>query len=375
MSLLTGIKILDLTRILAGPWATQLLADYGAEVIKVEQPQKGDDTRYWGPPWVDINGEKVASYFACANRGKKSVAVDIKSKQGQSAILELVKECDVFIENFKVGDLARFSLDYSSLSKINPKLIYCSITGFGQTGPLAKEPGFDAMIQAMGGLMSITGQPDDKNGEPTKVGVAVADLITGMYAANSILAAYIGAQKTGKGQHIDVSLFDCQLAMLANQGANYLATNKNPTRLGNAHPNIVPYQTFQTQNGHIMIAVGNNKQFVALCRVLNLNDLAEKPEYLTNEQRVKNRQLLIDKLQDTIQAWTSQSLTKALKQANVPCSLVNNIQQALNHPQTKARGLVKSIKQADGEFRYIGNPIKFSDFEYTENKLPPKLPD
>ena len=373
MSLLEGIKVVDLSRILAGPWATQLLADYGAEVIKIEKPQVGDDTRHWGPPFVNLNGEKVAAYFAAANRGKTSISLDISSAVGQAQIREMIKESDIFVENFKVGGLAKYGLDYATLKAINPRLIYCSISGFGQTGPLKEEPGYDAMIQAMGGLMSITGQPDGKGGEPTKVGVAVADLMTGMYASNAILAAIIYRNKTGEGQHIDVSLYDCQLAMLANQGMNVLAGEDSIGRLGNAHPNIVPYQTFETSDGHVMIAVGNDAQFKKLCILVGLEELALEPRFRSNALRVENRDTLIELLQNRLVLRANDYWLPRLKQQNIPCSQVNSVKQALDNEQTMARNMVKKFELNQGELSYIAHPVKFSKVELDDSAPPPNL--
>ncbi|MCW8879530.1 MAG: CoA transferase [Kangiellaceae bacterium] len=373
MSLLEGIKVIDLSRILAGPWATQLLADYGAEVIKIEKPEVGDDTRNWGPPFVNLDGEQVAAYFAGANRGKASISLDITSAAGQSQIKDMVKNSDVLVENFKVGGLAKYGLDYTSLKSINPRLIYCSISGFGQTGPLKNEPGYDAMIQAMGGLMSITGQPDEKGGEPTKVGVAVADLMTGMYASNAIMAAIIYRNKTGEGQHIDVSLFECQLAMLANQGMNVLAGDEAVGRLGNAHPNIVPYQTFETSSGHIMIAVGNDAQFKKLCIIVGLEQLALDPRFRSNSLRVEHRDILIALLQNRLHLKTNEYWLTRLKQQSIPCSQVNSIKQALNNEQSVARNIVKRFNLKEGELSYISHPVKFSKVQLDDSRPPPNL--
>ena len=290
---LEGFRVLDLSRILAGPWASQMLADLGAEVIKIERPQGGDDTRGWGPPYMPDAGGNPSSesaYFHCANRGKHSVCIDIAREAGQELIRELALQSDVFIENFKVGGLKKYSLDYESLKEINPKLIYCSITGFGQTGPYADRAGYDFMIQAMGGMMSVTGEPD---GQPMKIGVALVDVLTGLYCANAIQAALIHQLKSGKGQYIDMALLDVQVATLANQAMNYLATGSSPKRLGNAHPNIVPYQAFQTKDGYIILAIGNDAQFSRFCDLCNKTDLASNQDYATNSNRVKNRSNLL----------------------------------------------------------------------------------
>lgn len=284
---LQGIKVIDLSRILAGPWASQLLADMGAQVIKVERPIKGDDTRFWGPPFIKsatMTQPPQAAYFHCTNRNKQSIAIDITSKQGQEVIKDLVAKADVLIENYKVGGLKKYDLDYQTLKRVNPNLIYCSITGFGQTGPCAEEAGYDAMIQAEGGLMSLTGEPD---GDPMKVGVALVDIMTGLYSSNAILAALLARQHSQEGQYIDIALFDVQLAALANQGMNYLATGKNPVRQGNGHPNIVPYQCFATQDGNIILAIGNDEQFYRFCQVAQVASLATDALFHSNEQRVK----------------------------------------------------------------------------------------
>jgi len=294
---LTGIKVLDLSRILAGPWSTQVLADYGAEVWKIERPQQGDDTRHWGPPYLKDeqgNDTSQSAYFISANRGKKSLAIDITSEAGQATIKALVKESDIFVENFKVGGLKKYGLDYEAIAKIKPDIIYCSITGFGQSGPYAERAGYDAMIQAMGGLMSITGEKDElPGGGPQKVGVAVADLMTGMYAVTAILAALHHKNQTGIGQHIDLALLDTQVAWLANQGSNYLVSDEVPQRLGTAHPNIVPYQSMKVKDGYILLAVGNDRQFQKCCQILGCEEIAEDARFITNAKRVEFRQALI----------------------------------------------------------------------------------
>ena len=290
---LKDIKVVDLSRILAGPWASQMLADMGAEVIKIERPLKGDDTRFWGPPFVkEATKEQPpqAAYFHCVNRNKQSLAIDITQAQGQQVIKDLILQADVLIENYKVGGLAKYGLDYQTIKTLNPQLVYCSITGFGQSGPSAHKAGYDAMIQGEGGLMSITGEPD---GSPMKVGVALVDVMTGLYSCNAILAALMARTHTHEGQHIDIALLDVQAATLANQGMNYLATGENPQRLGNGHPNIVPYQTFATQNGSIILAVGNDNQFIKFCKVAGCSDLADDPKFATNAQRVNNRKELM----------------------------------------------------------------------------------
>ena len=363
---LAGFKVLDMSRILAGPWAGQLLADLGADVIKIERPKCGDDTRSWGPPYLkdrEGNDTEDAAYFFCANRGKKSVTVDITCLEGQEIIRQLARQSDVLIENYKVGGLANYGLDYHSLSKINPKLIYCSITGFGQTGPYANLPGYDFLIQGMGGLMSVTGEPDDHgkgNGGPTKVGVAVTDLFTGLYASNAIQAALIERQNSGLGQYIDLALLDVQAATLANQASNYLVGGLVPERLGNAHPNIVPYQAFSTSDGHIIIAVGNDQQFSRLCDALERSDLANDERFTTNAARVNNRRSLCDVIQQNLKQHRSAHWLEKLKQGNVPCGPINTIDQVFEDPQVLARGMVFSASESrSGKVSMVGNPIKY----------------
>ncbi|NRA87025.1 MAG: CoA transferase [Rhizobiales bacterium] len=371
---LSGIKILDLSRVLAGPWASQTLADLGAEIIKIEKPNGGDDTRKWGPPYVkNSNGDedrRMSAYFTAANRGKISVAIDIATKSGQSKIHELLEDCDILIENFKVDGLKKYGLDYLSLQNKFPKLIYCSITGFGQTGPDAHKSGYDFMIQAMGGLMSITG---DQESGPLKVGVAITDLFTGMYAVTAIQAAIIERYKSNLGQHIDLSLFDCQLAMLANQATNYLNSGVSPQGMGNMHPNIVPYQSFQSSDGHFIIAIGNDKQFGDFCSLLG-KDWANDPLFETNELRVKNRA----KLAQLIEAETQQKPTEywlaQLAKYNVPAGKINNIEQALNEPQATARNMIIHSNLDDfGTIPMVGTPIKMSRSRTGAALAPPLL--
>jgi crotonobetainyl-CoA:carnitine CoA-transferase CaiB-like acyl-CoA transferase len=371
---LAGIRVLDLSRVLAGPWATQNLADLGAEVIKIENPKAGDDTRAWGPPYLkNARSENTteAAYYLSTNRGKKSVAVDITQTEGQHIIHELAKTCDVVIENFKVGGLKKYHLDYESLKTINPRLIYCSITGFGQTGPCADQAGYDFMIQGMSGLMSITGESD---GNPMKVGVALTDIMTGLYATIAIEAALFHREKTGVGQYIDVSLLDVQVATLANQAMNYLTTGVSPTRLGNAHPNIVPYQAFATQDSHIIIAVGNDHQFEKFCVIANCGELAQDARFNNNQLRVKNRNELIDLLIPLIKKQTTAWWLDKLETAHVPCGPINTIEQALNHPQILHRHLVVDLPHPTaGKVTVVGNPIKFSETPITYYRPPPLL--
>lgn len=375
-SLLEGIKVLDLSRILAGPWASQALADFGATVWKIEKPGVGDDTRHWGPPYLDGESteDSLSAYFIVANRGKHSVCIDISQKQGQHLIVELARKADVFIENFKVGGLKKYGLDYESLSEINPGLIYCSITGFGQTGPRANEAGYDAMIQASGGLMSVTGEPEDLGGKAQKVGVAVTDLMTGMYATTGILAALNYRHVTGIGQHIDLSLLDTQIAMLANQGMNYLVSGNIPQRHGNAHPNIVPYQTFSCNDGEILLAVGNDNQFKKACQVLERDDLAKDHRFKSNSNRVVNRNSLVPQLAKVFLAQSCDHWLDLLHQAGVPCGPVNNIAQALNEPQVKHRNMLfEMVNHNKQKVPQIANPLKFSKLALTYQIPPPIL--
>ena len=363
---LAGVRVLDLSRVLAGPWATQMLADLGAEVIKIERPGVGDDTRAWGPPFTTkTDGSRGdAAYFLCANRGKKSVELDIASPEGADAIRRLAATSDVLVENFKVGGLRKYGLDYASLAEINPRLVYCSITGFGQTGPRAEQAGYDYMIQAMGGLMSITGQPDGAPGaEPMKVGVAVVDLATGLYASNAILAALLHARATGQGQHIDVALFDVQAAMLANQATNYFVSGVSPTRMGNAHPNLVPYQPFPCSDGSVVIAVGNDGQFRTLCGVLEADALAAEPRYATNAARIEHRGELVGQISMMTADWTMGGLMGALEVAGVPCGPINTVEQVFAEPQAKARGLEVEQMRHDlaAPVRTVANPIRMSE--------------
>ena len=374
-ALLQDIKVLDLSRILAGPWASQVLADFGATVWKIEKPNVGDDTRHWGPPYLDgkSKDESLSAYFIATNRGKHSVCIDFTQKKGQSLIMELAKKADVLIENFKVDGLKNYGLDYQSLYEINPRLIYCSITGFGQNGPKASEAGYDAMIQATGGLMSITGESEKIGGKPQKVGVAVTDLMTGMYAATGILAALNYRNLTGLGQHIDLSLLDTQIAMLANQGMNYLVSGKVPQRHGNGHPNIVPYQTFSCSDGDILLAVGNDQQFKKTCDVLKRDDLAQDNRFQTNSGRVIHRNILVSELEQSFLTQSCEYWLKLLKQAGVPCGPVNNIEQAMNDPQVKHRNILFEFTDNNQTIPQIANPLKFSKQELSYQMPPPIL--
>jgi crotonobetainyl-CoA:carnitine CoA-transferase CaiB-like acyl-CoA transferase len=375
---LAGVRVLDLSRVLAGPWATQMLADLGAEVIKIERPGVGDDTRQWGPPFTTrTDGSRGdAAYFLCANRGKKSVELDIASPEGAATIRKLAATSDVLVENFKVGGLKKYGLDYASLAEINPRLVYCSITGFGQTGPRAEQAGYDYMIQAMGGLMSITGQPDGAPGaEPMKVGVAVVDLATGLYASNAILAALLHARATGQGQHIDVALFDVQAAMLANQATNYFVSGVSPTRMGNAHPNLVPYQPFPCSDGSVVIAVGNDGQFRTLCGVLKAEALAADACYATNAGRIEHRAELVGQISTITAGWTMGGLMEALEAAGVPCGPINTVEQVFAEPQARHRELEVEQVRDDlaGPVRTVANPIRMSATPVRYDAPPPKL--
>lgn len=376
---LTGIRVLDLTRVLAGPWATQLLADFGAEVIKIEKPGEGDDTRGWGPPFVtNPDGSRGdAAYFLSANRGKWSVAIDMASAEGQMLIRELAARSDVVIENFKVGGLKKYGLDYDSLKAVKPDIIYCSITGFGQNGPFAQRAGYDFMIQGMAGLMSITGQPDGTPGaEPMKVGVAFADIFTGLYAVIGIQGALFHRQRTGEGQFIDMALLDSQVAVLANQALNYLVGGKAPTRLGNAHPNIVPYQTFATQDGYIIMAVGTDRQFKEYCAIIGVPGLAEEERFRTNRGRVENRKDLIPLLEGPMKDRTTAQWVAAFEAAAVPCGPINTIDQVFANEQVLARGLQIGLTRDDGvQVPGVANPIQFSATPIEYDKAPPRFGD
>jgi crotonobetainyl-CoA:carnitine CoA-transferase CaiB-like acyl-CoA transferase len=375
---LSGVRVLDLSRVLAGPWATQTLADLGAEVIKIERPGSGDDTRAWGPPFTTkADGTPGdAAYFLCANRGKKSVTLDIATPEGAAAVRELARTCDVVVENFKTGGLRKYSLDHVALSAINPKLVYCSITGFGQDGPDAHRAGYDYMIQAMGGLMSVTGQADGTPGaEPMKVGVAVADLFTGLYASNAILAALLHARATGEGQHIDIALFDVQAAMLANQATNFFVSGTVPTRMGNAHPNLAPYQPFPCTDGMVVIAVGNDGQFRALGTALGAPGLGADPRFLTNALRIEHRAVLSAEVSALTAGLSMADLMAALETGGVPCGPVNTVDQVFAEPQAVHRGLVVEQTRADldGPVRTVASPIRMSRTPVVYDRPPPAL--
>lgn len=374
---LKNIRVLDLSRVLAGPWATQLLADFGAQVIKVEKPGEGDDTRGWGPPFVtNPDGSRGdAAYYLSTNRGKQSVAIDMATPEGQKLLRDLAAKSDIVVENFKVGGLKKYGLDYASLKAINPKLIYCSITGFGQTGPYAQRAGYDFMIQGMGGIMSITGQPDGTPGaEPVKVGVAFADIFTGLYATIGVLAALHHRDMTGEGQYLDLALLDTQVAVLANQALNFLVGGKAPKRLGNAHPNIVPYQTFATADGYIIIAVGNDRQFREYVKIAGVAELAENPLFLTNRDRVANRDALIALLVPPMKRRKTAEWIQALEAAAVPCGPINTLDQVFADPQVQARGLAVSLTREDGtKTPGVANPVRFSATPIEYVTAPPRL--
>lgn len=376
-SALDHIRVLDLSRVLAGPWAGQTLADLGAEVIKIERPGRGDDTRHWGPPYVkDRESQETAesAYYCSANRGKKSVAIDMARTDGQALVRRLAEQCDVVLENFKVGGLARYGLDYASLSTINPRLVYCSITGFGHSGPYRQRPGYDFMIQGMGGLMSITGEPDGRpGGGPQKVGVALADIITGLYSTIAVLGALAAREHTGRGQHVDMALLDCQVAVLANQAMNYLASGVAPIRLGNAHPNIVPYQTFPGSDGYFILAVGNDEQFKRLCELLNRQELSGDSRFATNAARVRNRDQLVPLLEVSFEQRACADWLSELAARGIPCGPINTIDQVFQDPQVLSRGMrLEMSHPSAGQVSLVGSPIKLSDTP-VEPKLPPPM--
>lgn len=379
---LSGVRILDLSRVLAGPWCTQTLADLGADVIKVERPLRdgsgGDDTRGWGPPFLKArDGEDTAeaAYYLGTNRNKRSITVDIARPQGQALIRRLAAQCDVFIENFKVGDMARYGLGAAALRALYPRLVYCSITGFGQTGPYADRAGYDYAIQGIGGLMSVTGERDDlPGGGPQKVGVAVADLFTGMYASVAILAALRHRDATGQGQAVDMALLDTQVAMLANLGANFLATGAAPRRAGNAHQNIVPYQVFETSDGHMILAVGNDGQFAKFCEVAGRPELAADPRFARNADRVRHRAMLVPLLEEIVRARPKQQWLSALEAAKVPCGAINDLAEVFADPQVQARGMTVPMPHPLADtLRVVASPMKLSGTPVQYRRAPPLL--
>lgn len=371
---LEGVRVLDLSRVLAGPWCTQILGDFGADVSKIEMLGVGDDTRGWGPPFLpaeDENGSEESAYYLGCNRSKRSVAVNIATPEGASLIRRMAAEADVLVENFRVGGLKKFGLDYETLKQLNPRLVYCSITGFGQDGPYAERGGYDFVAQAMGGLMSITG---DKDGDPTKVGVAITDLSTGIYATISVLLALRHAEATGVGQHVDCSLLDTQMSMLANQAMSWLVGGIVPGRMGNAHPTVVPYRTFNAQDGALVVAVGNDKQFQSLCHAINRLDLAADARYLRNADRVRNRDALEQELQSTISHLQRNSLISLLDEAKVPTGPVNTIDQVFQDPFTEARKVVQRFTREDGvSIPTLSYPNKLSETPPDYRLPPPKL--
>ncbi|MCF9017612.1 CoA transferase [Pseudomonas syringae] len=378
MGALSHIRVLDLSRVLAGPWAGQILADLGADVIKVERPVCGDDTRSWGPPFLkDEAGQNTteAAYYLSANRNKQSVTIDFTRPEGQRLVRELVAKSDIVIENFKVGGLAAYGLDYASLKAVNPKLIYCSITGFGQTGPYAKRAGYDFMIQGLGGLMSLTGRPDgDEGGGPVKVGVALTDILTGLYSTTAILAALAHRDQSGVGQYIDMALLDVQVACLANQAMNYLTTGIAPRRLGNAHPNIVPYQDFPTADGDFILTVGNDSQFRKFAEVAGQSQWATDPRFLTNKLRVANRGELIPLIRQATVFKTTAQWVDELEAAGVPCGPVNDLAQVFADPQVLARGLALELPHAlGGRVAQVASPIRLSETPVEYRRAPPLL--
>ena len=374
---LAGVRVLDLSRILAGPWCTQVLADMGAEVIKVERPGAGDDTRAWGPPFLpDQNGGETtdSAYFASANRGKRSITLDIASPQGQDIARALSARCDVFVENYKVGDMQRYGLDHASLAAINPRLVYCSVTGFGQTGPYRHRAGYDFMIQAMGGLMSITGERDDQpGGGPQKAGVPIADLMTGMYASVAILGALRERDASGLGQHIDMALLDTQVAWLMNHNLNYLVSDEVPRRWGNAHPNLAPYQAFATRDGNLILAIGNDGQFRRFCAVAGL-DIATEPRFADNRSRLAHRDPLVALVAEAMRSKTTAQWMALLEAEGVPCGPINTIDQVFADPQVKHRGLQMTLPHsAAGSVSQVANPIRYSRTPLAYHQGPPTL--
>jgi crotonobetainyl-CoA:carnitine CoA-transferase CaiB-like acyl-CoA transferase len=362
---LAGIKVVELARILAGPWAGQTLADLGADVIKVEAPE-GDDTRRWGPPFIDRDGEKSAAYFHATNRGKRGITCDFRTAEGQETVRRLVADADVLIENFKVGGLTKYGLDYESLKKVNPRLIYCSITGFGQTGPYAHRAGYDFIIQGMAGLMSVTGEPE---GQPQKVGVAVTDVFTGVYGATAILAALVQRGRTCEGQHIDMALLDVATSIMANQAMNFLVSGKPPTMMGNAHPNLAPYAVFDCADGWIILATGNDAQYQRLCAILGLDDIAKAPDFLTNADRIANRGEMTARITEATLRWAKADLLQACEDQGVPAGPINNLAEVFDDPQVQARGM----KITPGGLPGVRSPMTFSGADLSLDRPAPKL--
>jgi crotonobetainyl-CoA:carnitine CoA-transferase CaiB-like acyl-CoA transferase len=363
---LEGLRVVELARILAGPWAGQTLSDLGAEVIKVESPD-GDDTRKWGPPFIDRDDDHTAAYYHSCNRGKTCVTCDFRTEEGRAMVRDMVKDADILIENFKVGGLKKYGLDYESLAEVNPRLIYCSITGFGQDGPYSHRAGYDYIIQGMSGLMSLTGQPD---GEPLRAGVAITDLFTGIYSSTAILAALHQRSVTGRGQHIDMALLDCAVAVTANQAMNYLSTGTPPARTGNYHPNLTPYQVFEVSDGHIIIATGNDAQYQRLCDVLGLEDMKDDPDYRINSDRVANRPEMIRRIQEACLRFTKAELLSQCEGKGIPAGPINDMAEVFEDPQVVARGMRIEPDGVPG----VRAPFKFSDAELKLDRASPKLP-
>jgi formyl-CoA transferase len=375
---LDNIRVLDLTRVLAGPWCAQNLADLGADVIKVEKPGAGDDTRSWGPPFLkhkDGSDSTDAAYYLAANRGKRSITLDISTPQGQQVVRDLAKISDVVLENYKVGQLKKYGLDYESLTQVNPALVYCSVTGFGQTGPWKHRAGYDFIIQGVGGFMSVTGEADDQpGGGPQKAGVAVADLMTGMYATQAVLAALFHRERSGEGQYIDMALLDVQVAMMANMNSNYLVSGTPPRRWGNAHPNLTPYQTFKSNTDWIIVAAGNDDQFKKLCTAGGREEIPLDPRFNSNPNRVRNREALLPQLKAMFAAQSAEWWVQALEAVGVPCGPINNLEQTFKNPQVQARGLRMSLDRADsGPVPLVGSPMKFSKTPVKYSLPPPRL--
>ncbi len=375
---LSNLRVVDMSRILAGPWAGQLLGDYGADIIKIERPGTGDDTRQWGPPWLGKGEDREAAYFLATNRNKRSVTVDLSVPAGQQLIRELVSNADVLLENFRVGTLQRYGLGYEAMRRLNPRLIYCSISAFGQTSSRAAEPGYDAMIQASAGLMSITGpadnSADDAAGGPQKVGVAIADIMAGMYASTAVLAALNARQTTGEGQYIDVPLYDSQVAWLANQNMNFLVGGKAPVRMGTAHPNLVPYQAFSTADGNLMLAVGNDRQFADCAECIGEPELARDPRFARNSDRVANRDALVRLLQNALAKNPTGHWLEQLEQRSVPAGPINDIGEVLGNDYARERRLVRHVENSAGEsVPTVANPVNFSATAVRYSKAPPRL--
>ncbi len=374
---LDDINVVDLSRVLAGPWSTQNLADLGADVIKIERPGVGDDTRSWGPPFVShTEGDaQDAAYFFCANRNKRSLTLDFTTDKGREILIKLIAQADVLIENYKVGGLKKYGLDYDSLSRINPRLIYCSITGFGQDGPYADRPGYDALVQAMGGLMSVTGEPDDvPGGGPQKVGVAVVDILTGLYATNAILAALLHRAKSNQGQYIDIALLDVQVAALANQSGNYLLSGSVPQRMGSAHPSIVPYQPFTCADGHVMLAIGNDGQFTSLCRAAGQAAIASDERFATNAMRVRHRAELLEVLTPLMKQHSVERWCELAQQEGFPCGPINTIDRVFRDPQVRAREMqIQMNSPSYGALDLVASPMRLSASPVSYRRAPPSL--